>query len=225
MDERELVCLNDGRGTRINVSTGKESVSDITLVSNTLAGNSNWEVWTSTTVGSDHYPVFCSIGQRLEVGPEEIIPKWKLGKADWDKFKKLSDDYMIRVEVSGSIDEVNNQITTAIIMAAEEAIPKGRNRGNRKLVPWWNEECYQAVRDRNKAFRLLKRTHTMNQLIQYKKAQAVVRRTIRQAKKTSWRNFCDEIGRTTPVGEVWSMIKRMGETGGSGITQLCHMKR
>jgi len=50
MDERELVCLNDGRGTRINVSTGKESVSDITLVSNTLAGNSNWEVWTSLEI-------------------------------------------------------------------------------------------------------------------------------------------------------------------------------
>lgn len=53
----------------------------------------------------------------------------------------------------------------------------------------------------------------MQNLIEYKKAQAVVRRTVRQAKRASWRNFCDKIGRTTPIGEVWGMIKRMGGDG------------
>ena len=49
----------------------------------------------------------------------------------------------------------------------------------------------------------------MQHLIQYKRAQAVVRRMVRQAKRASCRNFCNKIGRTTPVGEVWGMIKRM----------------
>ncbi len=91
-------------------------------------------------------------------------------------------------------------------MAAENSIPKISNRKERKLVPWWTEECQQAVRTRNKAFRLVKRTHN----IQYKKAQATVRRTIHQAKRASWIIFYDGIERTTPVGEVWGMIKRMG---------------
>lgn len=51
---------------RINVKKGKESALYLTLVSNSLAGVSNWEVWTSSTVGSDHYPVACSIGEREE---------------------------------------------------------------------------------------------------------------------------------------------------------------
>lgn len=29
LDERELVCLNDGRGTRVDVHTGRESVLDL----------------------------------------------------------------------------------------------------------------------------------------------------------------------------------------------------
>ena len=36
-----------------------------------------------------------------------------------------------------------------------------------------------------------------------------MRRTICQAKRSRWRRFCDTIGRATPVGEVWGMIKRM----------------
>ncbi len=97
-------------------------------------------------------------------------------------------------------------------MAAENSIPKISNRKERKLVPWWTEECQQAVRNRNKAFRLVKRIHNMQYLIQYKKAQAqaTVRRTIRQAKRASWLFFYDGIEKTTPVGEVWGMIKRMG---------------
>lgn len=46
MEEKELVCLNNGRGMRINVVTGDESVLDITLVSNMLAG----ERWGAITV-------------------------------------------------------------------------------------------------------------------------------------------------------------------------------
>lgn len=167
-------------------------------------------VWTATTVGSDHYPVLCTVGGRTEVRKEGRIPKWIFEKADWDKFQKLSEETVTRIDMSGSIEDANRQVTSAIIRAAEEAIPKGKNKGNQKLVPWWNEECHQAVRTRNKAFRIVKRTHNLQNLIQYKKAQAVVRRTIRQAKRSSWRNFFNEIGRTTSVGEVWGMIKRMG---------------
>lgn len=46
-------------------------------------------------------------------------------------------------------------------------------------------------------------------MIQFKKVQAAVRKTIRQAKRTHWRKFCDTVGNITPVGEVWG-IRTMG---------------
>lgn len=67
IEERDLVCMNDGRSTRFNLTTGGESVLDLTLVSSSLAGICSWEVWIKDTVGSDHYPVSCSIGERKEV--------------------------------------------------------------------------------------------------------------------------------------------------------------
>lgn len=62
-------------------------------------------------------------------------------------------------------------------MAAITAIPKSSGKFVKRVVPWWNDECEEAVRNRNKAFRRLKRTHNFQHLIQYKKAQAVVKRT------------------------------------------------
>lgn len=32
-----LICLNDGRGTRIDLKTGKESILDLSLVSSSIA--------------------------------------------------------------------------------------------------------------------------------------------------------------------------------------------
>ena len=108
------------------------------------------------------------------------------------------------------MDILNEEVSSAMYEAAMESVPRSKGKMKRKAVPWWTEQCGKAVKQRNKAFRELKRTHNFQNLIQYKRAQAIVRRTIRQAKKTSWQAFCEKIGRTTPIGEVWGMIKKMG---------------
>lgn len=58
LEEKDLVCLNDGRRTRLDVHTGNMSVLDLTLVSNNLAGICEWDVTYETSVGSDHHLVF-----------------------------------------------------------------------------------------------------------------------------------------------------------------------
>lgn len=63
------------------------------------------------------------------------------------------------------------------------------------------------MKNKNSTFRMLKRSHNYQHLIQNKQAQAVVRRITRTAEY--WSRFCGNIGRTTAVGEVWGMIKRM----------------
>ena len=88
MEERELVCLNDGGGTRIEVRTGKEPALDVTLVTGGLAGRSRWEVLGGTTVGSDHYPVLCPVGERMHVGAGEGTERWVFGEADRGGFRK-----------------------------------------------------------------------------------------------------------------------------------------
>lgn len=53
MDEKGLVCINDGKGTIYNSSQNTESAIDLTEI----AGISTWEVLNHSTIGSDHYPI------------------------------------------------------------------------------------------------------------------------------------------------------------------------
>lgn len=75
----------------------------------------------------------------------------------------------------------------------------------RKAVPWSTEDCSKAVKTRNKAFRILKNTHNFQHLIQYKKKRRSLLGQLGGQKRACWQSFCDKIGGTTPVGDVWGM--------------------
>lgn len=96
-----------------------------------------------------------------------------------------------------------------IINAANASIPKRTTQGKKKVVPWWNEECSRAIRERNKAFRELKKNMTHENIIEYQRKRAVARRTVKCVKKKTWREFCSTIGRGVMLGDVWSMFKQM----------------
>ena len=57
------------------------------------------------------------------------------------------------------------------------------------LVPWWNKECDEAVRNRNVAYRRFKKYPIIFNAIEYKRLRAVARRVIKEAKRCSWRKF------------------------------------
>ena len=46
-------------------------------------------------------------------------------------------------------------------------------------------------------------------MIEYKQAQAVVRRIIRQRKRTYRRGYCSSIGSNIHINDVWGLIKKM----------------
>jgi hypothetical protein len=110
-------------------------------------------------------------------------------KGKWDQFQEVSEQVMARVDMRRDVDSMNNWVRTALVGAATKAIPKSSGRRRRKAVPWWTEECGAMLRSRNGAFRVLKRMCNFQHLIQYK--QALVRRTICQAKRSCWHRFLE----------------------------------
>lgn len=213
MDGEDLVCLNDGSGTRMDMARGTESAIDLTLATATLADKCEWEVLNRDAVGSDHFPIRIEMGMEVSVEREIHNERWILEKADWNKFRQISEERLSYVNINANIEDFSLHVSAGIVSAATTAIPKTKPVSLGRIVPWWNKDCRMAVKNRNKAFRVLKRTHSFQNLVLFKKAQATVRRTVKQAKKDCWKRFCDSVGRDTPVGKVWGMIKKMKGNG------------
>ncbi len=105
------------------------------------------------------------------------------------------------------IDKCTEKLSLILVKAAEESIPKVEGNRRKTAVPWWNDECSNSFKNRNKAFKMLKRTLTPEAVIEYQREKA--RRTIKHAKKKYWKDYCDSIGKETELGEVWYMLKKM----------------
>ncbi|KAG5832008.1 hypothetical protein ANANG_G00286560 [Anguilla anguilla] len=135
LDGKHLVCINDGRNTRIDVNTGKESVIDLTLVTNTLARLCEWDVYQEGTIGSDHYPIYSKINIVMVHNTENTGGKWIFGKANWGNFMTESGKHLQQISDNMSIEMSNCKILQGIMAAAISCIPKSIGRTKRKLVP------------------------------------------------------------------------------------------
>ncbi len=66
MEDNLLVCLNDGSGTRFDVRKQIKSCVDLTIVSTSIAVKWQWEMLEQSSVGSDHFPIFCTVGLEMQ---------------------------------------------------------------------------------------------------------------------------------------------------------------
>lgn len=178
-------------------------------MSSRLVPKCEWRVYDSGTLGSDHFPVLSKLNVDVPRVTGDGNGRWVFSKANWTQFRELGNLYLSLVKEGNDIEKFETDIRQSIYLSARAAIPKNTGKGKRKAVPWWSEQCEEAIKNRNRAFKVLKRTHHFQHLIDYKQFQAVVRRTIRQTKRTYWREYCSSIGNTTSVDQVWGMIKRM----------------
>uniref|UniRef100_A0A8C2FGS7 Reverse transcriptase domain-containing protein n=1 Tax=Cyprinus carpio TaxID=7962 RepID=A0A8C2FGS7_CYPCA len=122
----------------------------------------------------------------------------------------LCEENFRNIKMEGNIEEKYNKVVGGIISAANQTIPLITGNGKKKKnVPWWSEECSVAVKERNKAFRVLKRVITQDTVIEYQKKRATARKVIKSAKRKAWQEFCNTIGRETGMNVVWRMIRKM----------------
>ena len=88
-------------------------------------------------------------------------------------------------------------------------------------MPWWTPACREAIRERNRAYRIFNNNPIANNLVNYKKCKAKARKIIKKAKRTSWHEFVSIITKDTPTSDIWKFVKRVkGKTYTSPV-YLC----
>jgi len=90
MDDNQLVCLNDGRGTRYDVAHGVESAIDLNFVTQQLAATCIWDVRSENATASYHYPIWVNIRSQNVSVEENWSPRWKMKEVNWGLYNFIT---------------------------------------------------------------------------------------------------------------------------------------
>ena len=210
IDQYNFAVLSTGACTYTS-HNGSESPIDLALSSRNLGTVSNWTVLRDQ-LGSDHFPTITTLDE-LAVSEETSIPRWSFKRADWKNFKaqcqnELADE-KIDINHTRDVDEIYAQFVSTLLDIANNNIPKSKPRPNQRNVPYWTDACQSAVDDRNRALRRMRQTKSPDDCLEYRRCKGIAQRTIKEAKRSSWRNYCEKLNTRTKMSEVWRTTKRM----------------
>ena len=197
--------LNTGLNTRFDVYSGNFSAIDLTLCSPLLLSRLTWTVCENSYT-SDHFPQFMSLMSPNSETPV-LSPKWRFEKANWTAFAEKID--LSSIAEYETADQMAMEIEKAVLSAAEDTIPLSGGKPHKRSVPWWNEKCAIAIRNKRNSWRKYKRHYTDENLVEFKIARAKARHILYQSKRQSWQSFVSSINSSTPPAILWNRIRSL----------------
>ena len=203
LDENDLHLLNDVSGTHITFS-GNQTPFDLTFVSNSLSHISNWNV-ENDTLGSDHFLIRIELYQKRKVN--EVNSKcnlWNYKKAKWNLFREnletLSNNRN-HTEINKYWKSISKEITGAAVIY----IPKVKQR-IKNPVPYWNEECNEAIKERKRARRKIIKSKLPQDFIVYKQKKALAQKIIKSSKKQYWQHYCNSLNKNSNLNKIGKQL-------------------
>ena len=191
--------------TYIDNSTGRTSTLDLCIASSSIANRA--EFGRGQDIGSDHFPVEISIGISVFKSEMKRATRWKLKKVEWAKWSENLCGVSEYILPTDTISH-NQKLTDKILRASNSFIPKSKTEKSlKRCTPWWDQECKDAITNRNVAKNILIRHPLLGNLIEYKRCQAKVKVLIKKKKTESWRNFASTLQSNTPSSKIWRTIK------------------
>lgn len=199
-----ISVLNDGRPTHYHVQTGSYSTIDLSICSSDIFDDLNYEVLDST-FSSDHFPIKISWNDPPLL--VSTVPRYKTELGRWREFERLTE--VGAVDASMDVEQLLQHIQSTIISAADQTIPRTSGNYQKPPVPWMNNICKAAKRDRNRAERALRRNFSIENKIRYNRAKAFCRYTMKQQRLISFQNYVQSINQRTTLHQVWKKVRKI----------------
>jgi len=203
--ERPISVLNDGAPTHYHIQTGTSSVIDLSITSSDCVLDFNYSIDESLH-DSDHYPIVLTLLRKPNIGDRP--DKLDTDKADWSLFYELTatDDHPDNYP---NIDHTITALEHIFSHASSASIPTRAGTTKRVLVPWWTQECSDALRERKLAERAQKRNPSLENKIRYNRFKARCRYIFNAARKNSWKEYVNSINKDTPPQKVWKVVQKI----------------
>ena len=211
LTDNNLVFLNDGTPTRQDPCTLLTSCIDLTIVTRNLSPKCNWSV-NNLILSSDNFLVTIDItfqkNNSTILNGTQFSQNWSYHKADWDKYKEILSNTVFET-FDNNAQKMYDNFINKIKEAADQSIPKTNPNNHPPPIPWWNDDCKLAIKDRNKAKRKATKSMMYDDLLDYKEKKRIAQKTVREARKQYWENYCSSLNRFTPSSDIWQKVKKI----------------
>ncbi len=213
INNNSINFLNDGQITRLSDREDQpDSAIDLALTSAHLQAISDFNV-IDDSFGSDHLPIIINIKTRIENTLPSTQHKWKIHKAtseQWNNFKtQCNNEFLPNVDNTDTNSYFKSYITK-LKTALDNSIPVSKTpKKLKRSVPWWNQECTDAIKYREKCRRKCIRIRTGPKYDKYREARKSAKQVLKKAKLESWNEFCNNLSHKTTSKELWDQVKRM----------------
>ena len=205
----DMVILNDGTGTRINNDRSCSHL-DLSIASKDLSAKCNW-CTIKDSRNSDHLPTITTIFETPKVETNNK-QQFDIKKGNWAIFDEVCRQEIDTSLLHPQIDIASDNITRVILKAARDSIPMKR-LGRTKMVPYWNDACTDAIKEKRRSQKKTERSRDLVDCIEYRRKKAIAQRIIKDAEVEHWQEYCNSINRETKLAEVWRRVKGMSGGG------------
>ncbi|KAF2357636.1 Zinc finger RING-CH-type [Trinorchestia longiramus] len=160
-------------------------------------------------LGSDHFPVCCTLGVvpvRLPMGAAQ---HWKIGAADWTKWTSHMNAHTDQTHV-GLCNAIISKdfLLGAINSVTEKSVPMSTGRtGISRATSWWDAVCSTAVAQHRHANEQLFCCSSQENVIKYKCLEMVAKRTILLKKRNTLAQYVGALTYSTRSASVWRCIQ------------------
>ena len=104
------------------------------------------------------------------------------------------------------VEKIGKEITSAIITAATQTIPRGCRK---KYKPFWNKNLEIAVKIKEKCRNNLEKKPTTSNKIAYNRASAKVRKITNVSKREKFRKTCHDLDLHREGHKAWALVHNL----------------
>ena len=126
--------------------------------------------------------------------------KWNLFGENLDTLK--SNRNIDHMEINKYWEIISNDISEA----ADKFIPKIK-KGFKNPVPYWNDKCSEAVKERKHAKKSFKK-QTATRLYCLQTKESFGKKKLNLPKKY-WQTFCNSLNKNSNFNKIWKAVKKM----------------
>jgi hypothetical protein len=201
----------------VNGSYSAIVLSRLTVTDPSLLLDFSWKVH-DDLCGSDHFPI---ILESLNSTVGERPTRYKFDKADWPLYEQMCREKLQKEIIRNATDPIL-KLNETVISIADETIPKTSANPMHPGKPWFNDDCKDAINNRKRAERRFGKHPILDNLCNIRLFRAKARRTLKQNRRTSCRNFVSKLNCHTTMNNVWNMVQKI--KGKNNTTNVHHLK-